>query len=165
MANGLNFHYKRDERLAMRSAPSSGQPERGGPRGNRRSLVLLLNLVLIVALFAIYARSQARAAHTAELSGWRFTLRGVAAGDDVLAVVEGTSVAATAARTGAGDQRLFVVLRAGEADLRLSELLPAGGGSITLSGRLIASGGARDLSAELAIGGEKRTLRRLLDRD
>lgn len=164
MGDDLSFHYKREERLSMRGAPEPRGPQRGFLRGGRRPFALVLNLVLIVALFAIYARSQARAAHTADVSGWTVTLRAVAAGEDVLAVIEAAPAASGAERRAAAGERLFVVLRAGEAELPLSEVLPQGEGSIAISGRLVAAGRPRQLSAEVTIGGEKRTLRRLLDR-
>ena len=163
MSDDLEFHYKREERLGMHSAPDVRPQKPGLPGRSRRPFGLLINFVLIAALFIFFARFQG-SAHTAEILGWRLTLRGVPAGSDVLAVLEGTAQAAVEARAGEGE-RLFVVFRAGEADLRLSEALPAEGGSIVVSGRLIAAGNPRSLQAEVSIGGKKATLRRGLDRN
>jgi hypothetical protein len=158
MSDELNFHYKREERLAMHSAPATRGPERRFLRANRGRVILLL--ALIVGLFAVYNRSPARAAYTADVAGWRVTLRGVAAGEDALAVLD--VVAAGGATTG---ERLFAVFRAGDAELRLSEVLPAQGGTVTISGRLLATGRARELTAEVSIGAKKAALRRVLERE
>ena len=167
MSDDLDFHYNREERLAMRSAPKASGSGRGLLRGRKRPLVLLINLVLMVALFMIYARTQGPA-HTAEVLGWQVTLRGMAAGSDVLAVLEATAGAGADRARQSGEERLFVVFRAGEAEMRLSEVLPARpaqGDSIVVSGRLVEAGRPRDLSAEVSIGDRTTTLRRSLDRD
>jgi hypothetical protein len=163
VSEDLGFHYKREERLGMRGAPQPGAPGRRLLPGGRRPLVLVVNVVLIVALFVLYGRSRVANAESAELQGWRVALRGIPAGNDVLAVLE-ASASGTAAGA-AGGARIYVVFRAGEAELRLSEALPADGGSVALSGRLVEAGTPSELTAEVSIGDAVARLRRSLSRD
>jgi len=165
MSDEPGFHYKRDERLSMRSAPRPTGPHRGFFRGNRGAKILLFNLVLIAALFVLYGRSMVRSENRAELAGLRLTLQGAAEADDVLAILEVRAAAPAASAASAPGQRLFVVFRAGDADLRFSQVLPAPGSSIAISGRLLAAGQVRELVAEVSVGEKRVVLRRAIARE
>ena len=159
MSDDLDFHYKREERLSMRSAPRRVPAGGGSLRFNRGRGILLFNLVLVVLLFAVYTRVLARADRVADFAGCRLALRAMAAGDDVLALLE-----VSAGAKAPSGERVFVVFRAGDADLRLSELLPQPGGSLALSGRLPDDARAREITAEVSAAGRTVLLRRAVDR-
>ncbi len=157
MSDDLNFHYKRDERLSMRSAPQP-RAEGGGPI-RRRGIPILFVGVLIAIVLVLQRHPPAAGPYRAELAGCQVTLTAIAAGDDVIAALElkgGASVAA--------GERLFAIFRAGEAELRLSEMLPAAGRSVTLDGRIIGAGAAREVVVEVTAGGKTAVLRRALER-
>jgi hypothetical protein len=157
VSDDLNFHYDRDERLSMRSAP---QPRSsGGGFARRRRLPFLFVLVLISILVILQRHPSVRAAYRAELAGCQVTLNALAAGDDVIVTLEvkgGASVAA--------GERLFAVFRAGEAEIRLSEVLPAARRTVTLDGRIIGAGAVREVVVEVSAGGKSAVLRRALER-
>ncbi len=159
MSDDLNFHYKRDERLSMRSAPQPRSSGGGFFRRGRGFPIVLVNVVLIAVLLVFRSRASAPVPYRAEVAGCQVTLGALAAGDDVIVALElkaGASVAA--------GERLFAVFRAGEAEMRLSELLPAAQRTVTLDGRIIGAGAAREVVVEVTAGGKSAVLRRALER-
>jgi hypothetical protein len=154
----LDFHYKRDERLSMRSAP---QPRGSGGRlfGRGRSVPILFVLVLIAAAIVLRSHTAAQASYSGGLAGCRVTLKAAADGDDVVAEIE-----VTAGSRPAAGERLFAIFHAGAAEMRVSQVVPAAGRSVTLGGRIIGAGPAREATAEVTAGGKSIVLRRALER-
>ena len=163
------FHYSREERLAMASAPRGPRSASGGffrgffRRGRLPSLLPLLVVALaVVVLFRVVPRSSSRAT----LSGYEAVLRASLHADALLVSVTFTPVAGpqrtdgSASGSPAGDGSLtatvsFELPDTGER-LLLSEAL--GAGPSTIRGKMRYIGKERKLTAQVRVGEKAASL-------
>jgi hypothetical protein len=98
------YHYSRQDRLDMASAPRFRDPRGGIFRRNRTLLIILLDLVIILILAVFLVRFLYARVNRANLEGCSVALRGVRTEEVVLA----TLTIERTASSEAGQQTVFV---------------------------------------------------------
>ena len=88
------YHYSRQDRLSMASAPRFPERKGGIFRRNRTLLIILLDLVIIMILGVFLVRFLYARVNRAELEGYRVVLRGVRTEEVVLATLTVTNTTA-----------------------------------------------------------------------
>jgi len=91
------YHYSRQDRLSMATAPRFR--ERGGGifRRNRTLLIILLDLVIVIILGVFLVRFLYARVNRADLEGYSVVLRGARTEETVLATLTITNTAAVSA--------------------------------------------------------------------
>jgi hypothetical protein len=163
------FHYEREKRLSMASAPRGPDPSRGGflgglfrgffrgsrRRGGRRPPLLPLLLVALAAV--VFLRLIPRTPSRAVLAGQEAVLRATPYQDALLVSVTFTARArAGAATAGREASVLFVLPDTGEKLLVTEQL---GEGPSTLRGRMRYTGVEKKLTADVRVADARAGLR------
>jgi hypothetical protein len=98
------YHYSRQDRLSMATAPRFRDSGGGVFRRNRTLLIILLDLVVILILGVFLVRFLYARVNRADLEGYRVVLRGVRTEEVVLATLAITNTSAAST----GQQSVFV---------------------------------------------------------
>ncbi len=154
------FHYSREERLAMASAPKGPRSVSGGffrgffRRGRLPSLLplLVVALVVVVGFKFIVPRSSS----SATLSGYEAVLRASLYADALLVSVTFTPLAGARSAAGPLDATVSFALPDTGERLLLSEAL--GDQPSTIRGRMKYIGKERKITAEVRLGGKAASL-------
>ena len=156
----LNFHYSREERLALNGAPDlSTRTKRGFLKNNRSLMILLVDIAIICLLFVIYRQFLFSPPYRQSFAGYTITLRGFPLQDKVIA-----SLIVRKTKEEAFSGRIYIRFMVKEEDLRISEVLPKGlNAEVELTGSLLVSGAGEELVAEVQIGKERKTISRKLE--
>jgi hypothetical protein len=154
------FHYSREERLTMASAPKGPKTVSGGffrgflRRGRLPSLLPLLVVALVVVLGFKFLVP--RSSSTAILSGYEAVLRASLYADALLVSVTFTPVAGARRTAGPPTATVSFALPDTAERLLLSEAL--GEGPSTIRGQMKYTGKERRLTAEVRHGGKAASL-------
>jgi hypothetical protein len=100
------YHYSRQDRFSMATAPRFRVKGGGIFRGNRTLLIILLDLVVVVILGVFLVRFLYARVNRAELEGYSVKLRGVRTEEVVLATITITNTTAASS----GEQTVFARL-------------------------------------------------------
>jgi hypothetical protein len=152
------YHYNRQDRLSMASAPSF-QHRGGGIFGrNRTLLIILVDLVIVLILGVFLVRFLYARVNRAELEGYRVVLRGVRTEEVVLATL---TITATASAEQRGVRARFSLERNPAEEDAVYASGTAGEGESIL--RVVIPVSASELSsdvlyAEVRIGDSRRRL-------
>jgi len=156
------YRYKREERLAHRTAPRESEGMKGFFRGlfrkgRRRGGFGSILLVIVVVLAAVYVfRFAGQRSDTAEIEGYQAVLR-------ALPIMDSLSVSVTfdPVRKGRSTETAslavvrFVLSESGES-LIVSQILPPEGD--VFRGKLVFTGNEKTLTAEVRVKDSKKTL-------
>ncbi|MBN2551400.1 MAG: hypothetical protein JXB06_01465 [Spirochaetales bacterium] len=152
------YHYSRQDRLSLPTAPRFPQKGGGIFRRNRTLLILLLDLVIVMILGVIVMRFFYAQVNRADLDGYSIVLRGVRSQEVVIATL---TVANSSSQSQLGVLVRFSLVRnPGEEDSTyLSGMAPADrGGQLILRAALPAEDSPEVLYAEVRIGDTRKRL-------
>ena len=157
------YHYSRQDRLDMATAPRFRGSGGGIFRRNRTLLIILLDLVIILILGLLLVRFLYARVNRANLEGYNVVLRSVRTEEVILATLTVTKTASAAAAEQTVYIRLSLERNPGEGDSTyISGLLPRerGGGSILRAAipRSSSSASSEVLYAEVRIGDTRRRI-------
>ncbi|UCF97685.1 MAG: hypothetical protein JSV89_21330 [Spirochaetaceae bacterium] len=154
------YHYSRQERLSLPTAPRF--PGRGGGifRRDRILLIILLDLIIVLILGVFLIRFLYGQVNRANLEGYSVVLRGVCAGEVVLASLTVTNARATDQAQRRITVRFSLVRDPGEEDSNyVSALAPLRRkDEMNLRAVLPATESAKVLYAQVQIGDALRRL-------
>lgn len=157
------FHYSREERLSLLSAPdlSSRGDKRGVFRRNRTLLIILLDICVVSLLVLIYSRFLYVPPYQGELAGVLLVLNAYETEEKCLGILTVKRVDEPE-REGAVQMRV-VFRRAGE-QVQLTETLPPGlGDNVEIPVSFPRLDQAGTVDAEIRIGEEVIVLTRKLN--
>lgn len=152
------YHYSRQDRLSLPTAPRFPQKGGGIFRRNRTLLILLLDLVVVMVLGVFLVRVFYSQVNRADLEGYSVVLRGVRSQETVIATL---TVANSSSES---QQRVFVrfslVRKPGEEESTyVSGMAPAErGGQRILRAAVPAEDSPEVLYAEVRIGDTRKRL-------
>lgn len=160
------YHYSREQRLSLHTAP--GVSDRGGGffRKNRILMLILLDLIIILVLGLFLMRYLYAQVHRADLEGYSVVLRGLPSGEVVFATLTITNKGSGSAARERIYARFSLDRKFKEADTTYSSaILPGGGqGQTILRLTIPASEGAKVLYSEVEIGDTVKRLSAGLER-
>ena len=152
------YHYSRQDRLSLPTAPRFPQKGGGIFRRNRTLLILLLDLVVVMVLGVFLVRVFYAQVNRADLEGYSVVLRGVRSQETVIATL---TVANSSSES---QQRVFVrfslVRKPGEEESTyVSGMAPAErGGQRIMRAAVPAEDSPEVLYAEVRIGDTRKRL-------
>jgi hypothetical protein len=147
------YHYSRQERLSLQTAPRFRDKRGGIFRRNRTLLILLLDLVIVVIIGVFLVRFLYARVNRAELQGYSVVLRGVLYEEVVLAALAVTNTQAGSENEERVYARFSLERNPEEVDSTyISSALPRQGEERILRATIPAPKEARTLYAEVRIG-------------
>jgi hypothetical protein len=156
-----DYHYNREERLAMPGAAKRSAKSKGIFRltKNRGTMILLVDIIVIVIVAIIYRQFIYEPPYRGELEEYGLLLRGFVLDDRVMVDLQIEHTRDVGAQEG---ERVFALFTAGSREIRLSAPLPGDGQTISLNGAIVTGEQPDLLEVSVTIGNHAKTLSRKL---
>jgi hypothetical protein len=154
--NQSSFHYHRDERLALSTAPDLSRRGRKGPfKGNRGLLILLFDILFICLVAFLFRQFLFTPSYEAKLEGYKIVLKAYRVNEGTLAVVRIEGSGNEPAEEG---REVSIRIRAGQSQRLLSETLTPIG--LDASASFSPDPEIERIEAEVMMNGKTARLRR-----
>ena len=151
----MTYHYSREEREAMDSAPKlTSRLHKGVFRGNRSLLIVLLDVLFIVLMFIVFRVFLYKPQSSAGMQGYAIELR--------VRVMEGSVFAVATIKNEGGEaagEAAYLTFRFGDEEQRVSAPLPVERGSVEEAGVLFPyTDSDAKIEAVVRIGDQEKRL-------
>ena len=161
------FHYKREERLSMPSAPKLNYGRKGIFKNNRALLILFLDLIIILILIFVFFRFFYQPGDVAAIGEYHFSLKGFIYEDKVYVALYIRSTGNKSSKTvsQSGFSILFY-LKGRERNSQHAEisLPPRKNNEVIVRKSIPFNGNQTILYAEVKIGNKREVLFKKLSR-
>ena len=145
------YHYNREERLSKNPNLPENPGKTGWLKGNKGLVIVLIEILVLVLVFALVYPFFARKKGEIEYEGYSFSLKALRFGNDVLVSVK---ILASAEEAKSSSDLVFcdVLMQAGNVSLKERWPLPVPGREVIFRAVIEAPGPAKTLKAQIILG-------------